>query len=29
MPEMDGIETAAKLLEFDPSLRIVACTGHR
>lgn len=29
MPEMDGIETATKLLELDPSLKIVACTGNR
>lgn len=29
MPEMDGIETATKLLELDSSLKIVACTGNR
>lgn len=29
MPEMDGIETATKLLDLDSSLKIIACTGHR
>lgn len=29
MPEMGGIETATKLLEFDSNLKIIACTGNR
>ncbi|CAD8133081.1 unnamed protein product [Paramecium octaurelia] len=29
MPEMDGLETAKKLLEQDASLKIIACTGNR
>lgn len=29
MPVMNGIDTAKKLLEFDPSLKIVACSGYR
>ncbi|CAD8056430.1 unnamed protein product [Paramecium sonneborni] len=29
MPDMDGMETANRLLEFDKSLKIVACTGNR
>ncbi|CAD8043106.1 unnamed protein product [Paramecium primaurelia] len=29
MPEMDGLETAKKLLQFDGSLMIIACTGNR
>ncbi|CAD8139213.1 unnamed protein product [Paramecium octaurelia] len=29
MPEMDGLETAMKLLQFDSSLMIIACTGNR
>ncbi|CAD8061250.1 unnamed protein product [Paramecium sonneborni] len=29
MPIMDGLQTAKKLLDFDPSLKIIACTGNR
>ncbi|CAD8139707.1 unnamed protein product [Paramecium pentaurelia] len=29
MPEMDGLETTKKLLEFDATLKIIACTGNR
>ena len=28
MPEMDGIETMAKMLEFDKDLQIIILTGH-
>ncbi|CAD8053299.1 unnamed protein product [Paramecium sonneborni] len=29
MPIMDGLQTAKKLLDFDQSLKIIACTGNR